>query len=231
MSVYGEEVKDRAKELTTAEGAGDMALDSVASGYVSLPTGTFYYCVTSLEADEWEVGVGHLATYPSRRLVRDSVLSNSSGGTSNINFSAGSKEVFSTIPAQVLTEIMDACAAVKPASATATYTSDDTPVDVTIGFIPAPNDSGGFALLVVSFIVFANNGSMASIAWDCRMVYREGFPTVLTKTVIHTDGTLSADVSADVVSDEVVVTLTGDPSKTIYWSINAVVDGSTENGV
>ena len=95
-------VKDRIKETSTTSGTGTLTLAGAASGFRSFADigngNTTYYAIVDATAGTWEVGIG---TYTSSgtTLSRDTILSNSSGNTSAINFAANSKEVFVTYPA------------------------------------------------------------------------------------------------------------------------------------
>jgi hypothetical protein len=93
---------DRVKETTTTTGTGTVTLLGASSGYQSFAAigngNTTYYTIASQTASEWEVGIG---TYTSSgtTLSRDTVLSSSNSG-SLVNFSAGTKDVFVTQPAE-----------------------------------------------------------------------------------------------------------------------------------
>lgn len=93
---------DRVKDTSTSTSTTDFTLSGTApTGYqdfnTAFGTGTyFYYCIAGQSSSEWEVGVGTLST--STNLKRDSVLASSNSG-SLVNFSAGTKDVFCTLPA------------------------------------------------------------------------------------------------------------------------------------
>lgn len=95
-------LKDRIKETSTTSGTGTLTLAGAASGFRSFADigdgNTTYYAIVDSTAGTWEVGIG---TYTSAgtTLSRNTVLSNSSGTTANINFAANSKDVFVTQPA------------------------------------------------------------------------------------------------------------------------------------
>lgn len=94
-------VKDRIKETSTTSGTGTLTLAGAAAGFRSFADigngNTTYYAIVDATAGTWEVGIG---TYTSSgtTLSRDTVLSNSSGTTSKIDFAANSKDVFVTYP-------------------------------------------------------------------------------------------------------------------------------------
>ena len=92
-------LKDRVKETTTTTGTGTITLAGAVSGFQSFSSigngNTTYYTIAG--GTEWEVGLGTY-TSSSNTLSRDTVLSSSNGG-SLVNFSAGTKDVFVTYPA------------------------------------------------------------------------------------------------------------------------------------
>lgn len=102
---------DRVKETTTTTGTGNITLAGAATGFVSFFSRfslneQIYYAIAGQSGTEWEVGRGHITN--STTLVRDAVLesSNATGTVAQgnlvywpVSFSAGTKDVFSTIPA------------------------------------------------------------------------------------------------------------------------------------
>ena len=96
-------VKDRVQETTTTTGTGTITLAGAVSGFQSFSVignaNTTYYAIVM--GSEWEVGLG---TYTSSgtTLSRDTVLESSNSG-SLVNFSAGTKNVFVTYPAEKAT--------------------------------------------------------------------------------------------------------------------------------
>jgi hypothetical protein len=96
-------VKDRVQETSTTTGTGTFTLAGAVSGFQSFSVignaNTTYYAIVG--GTEWEVGLG---TYTSSgtTLSRDTVLESSNSG-SLVNFSAGTKNVFVTYPAEKAT--------------------------------------------------------------------------------------------------------------------------------
>lgn len=95
---------DRVKDTTTTTGQGTVTLSGTApTGFQNFSVigngNTTYYTIAG--GSEWEVGIG---TYTSSgtTLSRDTVLSSSAGGTTKVTFSAGTKDVFVTLPAEVV---------------------------------------------------------------------------------------------------------------------------------
>jgi hypothetical protein len=95
-------LKDRVKETTVVTGTGTLTLLGAAVGYQSfntaIPTGSnVYYCIAGQGTDEWEVGTGTF-TAPNQ-LSRDTVYESSAAGA-KVTFTAGTKDVFVTYPAE-----------------------------------------------------------------------------------------------------------------------------------
>jgi hypothetical protein len=94
-------VKDRVRETTITIGTGALTLLGAVPGFNSfseIGTGnTTYYTIVDVATGSWEVGIGTYTTL-SGELSRDTVLESSAGGA-KVSFSAGSKEVFITYPA------------------------------------------------------------------------------------------------------------------------------------
>ena len=95
-------VKDRVRETTTTTGTGTITLGGAATGFQSFSvigdSNTTFYTIQLSNTNEWEVGIGTY-TLSGTTLSRDTILESSNGGTA-VNFSAGSKDVFVTYPAE-----------------------------------------------------------------------------------------------------------------------------------
>ena len=97
-------INDRVKENSTTSGTGNITLAGVASGQgnVTFNSGicvgnTTYYCIFEQGSSKFEIGLGTLSG--STTLERTTVINNSSGNTSKINFAGGTLDVFVTMPA------------------------------------------------------------------------------------------------------------------------------------
>lgn len=93
-------IADRVWETSTSTGTGNFTLSGAVTGYRTFASVFavsaevyIYYCIT--DGTNWEVGVGSLSS--STVLIRLTLLSSSTG--SFINFAAGVKQVFVTLPA------------------------------------------------------------------------------------------------------------------------------------
>jgi hypothetical protein len=94
-------LNDRVKETTTTTGTGTVDLGGAEQGFESFVAGvgnsnTTYYCITA--NDEFEIGIGTITDAATDTLSRDTVISSSNSDTL-VNFSAGTKDVFCTLPA------------------------------------------------------------------------------------------------------------------------------------
>ena len=92
-------VNDRVKETSTTTGTGTLTLAGAVSGFETFSsaignTNTTYYSIVNSNG-EFEVGLG---TVGAGTLSRDTIIS-SSNSDAAVNFSAGTKNVFCTLPA------------------------------------------------------------------------------------------------------------------------------------
>ena len=95
---------DRVKDTTTTTGTGTITLaNSAPTGYQTFATAfgstasSVSYCIADQGGANWEVGIGRFngTTSLSREIVYSSSNSNAL-----VNFSAGTKDVFSTFPSE-----------------------------------------------------------------------------------------------------------------------------------
>ena len=96
-------INDRVKETSTTTGTGTLDLAGASVGFVTFVAGIgnsnrTYYAINAQGTSNWEVGIGTVTDATPDTLARDTVLSNSLGNTSKINFS-GTLDVFCTMPA------------------------------------------------------------------------------------------------------------------------------------
>ena len=141
-------VKDRVQETSTTTGTGTFTLAGAVTGFQSFSvigdTNTTFYTIQLANTNEWEVGIG---TYTSSgtTLSRDTILESSNGGSA-VNFSAGSKDVFVTYPAEKAIYLGNL-----PTKMVVTK-RDTTTADVALanGFLPVLNRSGSTINVTVS---------------------------------------------------------------------------------
>jgi cytoskeletal protein CcmA (bactofilin family) len=96
-------LNDRVKETSTTTGTGTFSLSGAVSGFESFVTGiadgnTTYYAAVNRDADEFEVGIGTVSDASPDTLARTTIIS-SSNSDSAVDFSAGTKDIFVTLPA------------------------------------------------------------------------------------------------------------------------------------
>jgi hypothetical protein len=93
-------VNDRVKETSTTTGTGSFTLAGAVTGFETFSsaignTNTTYYAIVNTTNGEFEVGLG---TVGAGTLSRDTILS-SSNSDAAVDFAAGTKNVFCTLPA------------------------------------------------------------------------------------------------------------------------------------
>ena len=96
-------INDRVKETSTTTGTGTLNLAGAEQGYESFVSGIgttnkTFYAIENNSAGEFEVGIGTVTDASPDTLSRDTVIS-SSNSDSKVDFSAGTKNVFCTLPA------------------------------------------------------------------------------------------------------------------------------------
>ena len=96
-------LNDRVKETSTTTGTGTLNLGGAVSGFETFVAGigdgnTTYYSIAHRSEDEWETGLGTVTDASTDTLARTTVIS-SSNSDSAVDFSAGTKDVFCTLPA------------------------------------------------------------------------------------------------------------------------------------
>ena len=152
-------VKDRVQETSTTTGTGTFTLAGAVSGFQSFSAigdgNTTYYAVVG--GTEWEVGIG---TYTAlgTTLSRDTILESSNGGSA-VNFSAGTKNVFVTYPAEraLYTDASsNAIALGTPASATLTNATG----------LPISTGVSGLGSNVATFLATPTSANLAAALTD-----------------------------------------------------------------
>ena len=96
-------LNNRVRETTSTTGTGAVTLGGAVDGFQTFAAGignsnTTYYAISLNSANEWEVGLGTL-NGDSSTLTRTTVLE-SSNADSAVDFAAGSKEIFCTLPSE-----------------------------------------------------------------------------------------------------------------------------------
>ena len=96
-------LNDRVKETTTTTGTGTINLAGAETGFETFVQGvgnsnTTYYAIVHTSANEFEVGLGTVTDASPDTLSRTTIIS-STNSDSAVDFSAGTKNVFCTLPA------------------------------------------------------------------------------------------------------------------------------------
>ena len=96
-------LNDRVKETTTSTGTGTIQLAGAETGFETFVAGIgnsneCYYCIQAQGGSAFEVGRGTVTDGSPDTLSRVEVFS-SSNSDSLVDFAAGTKDVFCTLPA------------------------------------------------------------------------------------------------------------------------------------
>ena len=96
-------LNDRVKETSTTTGTGTFDLAGAETGFESFVSGVgdgnqTYYAISNDGTNEFEVGIGMVTDATPDTLSRDTIIS-SSNSDALVDFSAGTKTVFCTLPA------------------------------------------------------------------------------------------------------------------------------------
>ena len=96
-------INDRVKETSTTTGTGTLSLAGAVTGFETFVAGignsnTTYYAIVNTVNAEFEVGLGTVTDASPDTLARTTIIS-SSNSDSAVDFAAGTKNVFCTLPA------------------------------------------------------------------------------------------------------------------------------------
>ena len=106
-------INDRVKQTTTTTGTGTIDLTGTETGFETFVAGIgdgvqTYYAIVHDGTSDFEVGTGTVTDAGTDTLSRQDVIS-SSNSDALVNFGAGSKTVFCTLPAKkTISPVMDA---------------------------------------------------------------------------------------------------------------------------
>jgi hypothetical protein len=172
---------DRVKESTATTGQGTVTLAGAAVGFRSFTAAfgngvSVYYVIAG--GAEWEVGIG---TTGAGTLSRDTVIGSSAGGTTKVTFSAGTKDVFCSVPASRLV-LTDNLASANTANA-----------------VVQRDGSGNFAAGTITATLsgsITGNAATATALQTARNINGVSFNGTADITVTAAAGTLSGNTLA-----------------------------------
>ncbi len=133
-------INDRVKETSISTGTGTFNLAGAVTGFETFVAGignsnTTYYAITLPGVAEFEVGIGTVTDASTDTLSRDTILS-SSNSDSAVNFSAGTKNIFCTIPASKSVLLSDVGASTLNLSSAnihaGRYGSSSSPINISV---------------------------------------------------------------------------------------------------
>lgn len=136
-------IADRVRESSTTSGTGTIVLAGAVVGYQTFSAAigngnTTYYTISNPGTTEWEVGIG---TVSAGQLARTTIIASSNAG-SLVNFSAGTKDVFVTYPAEKAV-YLDSNGNVSPLGTVNSGTWQGTTITVPYGGTGATSFSSG----------------------------------------------------------------------------------------
>ena len=223
-------LNDRVKETSTTTGTGTLNLSGAVSGFETFVAGiadgnTTYYAIVNRDEDEWEVGLGTVTDASTDTLARTTVIT-SSNSDSATNFSAGTKDVFCTLPASK--------AVFEDASSDVTLPNDlilgsDSAVlkfgadsDTTL----THTDGTGLTLNSTNKLLFRDTGLYINSSTDGQLDLVADTEIQIAATTIDINGAIALDGA---ITGATNITLSGElDAATLDISGNADIDGTLE---
>ena len=228
---------DRVQDLTTTTGTGTVTLAGTPpAGYQSFGAAigngnTTYYVING--GSEWEVGIGTYIS-ASTALSRDTVLSSSNSG-SLVDFSAGTKTVFVTYPAEKSVN-QDAAGNVNISITgnAATATRATNLYDGAAGSIPYQTAANTTTFLAAASGVLVG-GSTPSFSTTTTLTGTNftGIPNAALSNNAVTIGTTAISLGATslTLAGLTSVTLTQDPTLDLQAATKQYVDTQVSAGI
>jgi len=193
-------LKDRVRETTTTTGTGDITLAGAVTGFESFSEigdgNETFYAIVFDGGVEYEVGRGTF-TASGTTLSRDTVFQSSNSNV-QVNFSAGTKDVFVTYPASKSVNSSEAIVDTLVVGSSTGVTS----VDTDLSSVSASDDTLASAKAIKSYVdsqVTAQDGGVLSIDLDSEVldiaggtgIDTSGSGNTLTVAIDSTVATLS----------------------------------------
>ena len=220
---------DRVKETSTTTGTGTLNLSGAVSGFQTFVAGvgdgnTTYYAIINRDEAEWETGVGTVTDATTDTLARTTVIA-SSNSDSAVTFSAGTKDVFTTLPASK--------AVYEDASSDVTLPNDlilgsDSAVlkfgadsDTTL----THTDGTGLTLNSTNKLLFRDTGLYIYSSTDGQLDIVADTEVQIAATTIDINGAIALNGA---ITGATNITLSGElDAATLDVSGNADIDGTT----
>ena len=221
---------DRVKETSTTTGTGTLNLSGAVSGFQTFVAGvgdgnTTYYAIVNRDESEWETGVGTVTDASTDTLARTTVIA-SSNSDSAVDFSAGTKDVFTTLPASK--------AVYEDASSDVTLPNDlilgsDSAVlkfgadsDTTL----THTDGTGLTLNSTNKLLFRDSALYINSSTDGQLDLLADTEIQIAATTIDINGAVALNGAITGATD---ITLSGElDAATLDISGNADIDGTLE---
>lgn len=224
---------DRIQVNSTDTGTGALAIDAAAVGFLPLPPDTFYYVIEHENGTEWEIGFGD--GFTSGELNRATVIA-SSNADALVDFTAGSKRIFTSVPAEFFAELRKSLAIKqgRPSGEGGVFTSGSAPEITSIDFFPPLKVDGGLSHLIASYTVAANApGPHHRKLWEGTIVILDGVLQSDTPTVVADPDTRPWDftIAWDSGSGFLNFEVTGEDGVYVRWRIAVEVRDHDENGL
>ena len=208
-------VKDRVKVTFTTTGTSDFTLGSASLGFQNFSVigdgNVTYYAAVDAITGDWEVGIGTYTT-AGPTLTRTTVLESSAGG-SKVSFSAGSKDVFVTYPAEraVYLDAAGSAVTILDIGTLGVSTANITTANITSGTIStAPTSNTDivnkqYADAIASGIHFHEAVALATTAALPANTYNNGTSGVGATLTGNANGALSVDSTLTIAAERILV--------------------------
>jgi hypothetical protein len=184
------ELADRVRETTTVTGTSSAVLLGAVTGFQSFAVigdgNTCYYTISDQSGPNFEVGIGTYST-SGPTLARTTILS-SSNGNAIVPFSAGTKDVFVTYPAEKSVNL-DASGNVSPLGTVASGTWQATTIGVVYGGTGLTSLTTGRIPYGANTAAFGNSANLFFDSTNTRLGVGTSSPAV-TAAFVGTDSVL-----------------------------------------